>query len=64
MDDPFFCGKRDPVQERERQAYVTEQLGCSFVRYDPDAADFNILSVIGRITEKILGAAVSAKTVR
>lgn len=35
--------------EATRQAYIEQALGCKFVRYNPDALDFNIGDVIHRI---------------
>lgn len=36
-------------QERARQHYIEENLGCTFIRYNPDAGDFNIGEVINQI---------------
>jgi very-short-patch-repair endonuclease len=35
--------------ERKRQSYIEERLKCTFVRYNPDAPNFNICDVIYQI---------------
>ena len=37
---------RKPENEKSRQDQVTEQLNCQWIRYDPDAVDFDIFDVI------------------
>lgn len=39
----------DASEEAERQAFIERALGCRFIRYNPQAAGFNVGSVINRI---------------
>ena len=39
----------DPKDERKRQNYIEQRLSCAFVRYNPDAPNFNIGDVINQI---------------
>lgn len=50
-------GHRKYTQEIEfkRQNHIEQALGCTFVRYNPDAVDFNIGDVINQITVLIYG---------
>ena len=47
--DEFHHRDRDIGYEVERQKHVEEMLGCKFIRYNPDAEDFNLFKVINRI---------------
>lgn len=44
---------RNEKYETDRQKYIEEHLNCVFIRYNPDAPDFDIFEVIGRITSTI-----------
>jgi very-short-patch-repair endonuclease len=39
-----------------RQAYITEALQCTWIRYDPYDADFDIFKLIGDIVERIMAS--------
>ena len=43
--DEFGHTDRNMEYEKERQTYIMNTLNCTFVRYNPDAADFNIFDV-------------------
>ena len=45
---------RDPSYEQEREECVQEELGCKFLRINPDASDFKLSSCVGRIMREIL----------
>ena len=45
---------RDPSYEEEREAYIKTQLGCKFLRTNPDSEGFKISTFIGRIMREIL----------
>ena len=51
--DEFGHADRDPIKEKTRQTYIQQQLGCEFVRYNPDAKDFSIFKVIRKIMKTI-----------
>lgn len=51
--DEYGHKDRDIKYEIERQKYIEEQLGCVFIRYNPDAQDFDIFGVIGQIVSAI-----------
>lgn len=40
---------REPAAEAARQAMLERELRCTFVRFDPDAPNFSIYEVIGRV---------------
>lgn len=42
-------------KEIERQHFIEDELGCIFIRYNPDADDFNVGTVINRIMRAIYG---------
>jgi len=44
---------RDPKYEKARQKYLSEKLGCSFIRCNPDDPKFTISGLIGRIHKAI-----------
>lgn len=46
-------GHKKYSSDRERQAYLEEVLGCSFVRYNPDEDGFNVGSVINQIMKAL-----------
>lgn len=37
------------VEEQQRQAFIEQQLGCAFVRFDPYRPDFSIVQPIGEV---------------
>ena len=43
-------------KEVERTRFITENLRCTWIRYDPYAEDFDIFTLIGRIHAEILGS--------
>ena len=46
----------DIGDEVERQKHIAKLLGCTFVRFNPDAKDFCILEVINKIFVQIKSA--------
>ena len=40
--------------EMQRQTFIEEQLGCTFVRFDPYAPGFSVLETISRVVEKLV----------
>lgn len=44
---------RDPEYETNRENTIKKALGCEFIRYNPNAINFDILDVIHEIYEKI-----------
>lgn len=44
---------RDPEYEVNRQSYIENELGCQFIRFNPDEEEFNIFDVINRIYKEI-----------
>lgn len=40
--------------EIERQNFIEEKLECSFLRFNPNAKDFNLYSMLGNISHKII----------
>jgi len=47
--DEYGHRRNDPESEMRRQRHIERALGCTFVRYNPDAPDFNVGDVINRI---------------
>ena len=45
---------RDPSYEKEREMYIKAQLGCKFLRINPDSEGFKLSTWIGRIMKEIL----------
>jgi very-short-patch-repair endonuclease len=45
---------RDPSYEKEREMYIKAQLGCKFLRINPDSEGFKLSTCIGRIMKEIL----------
>ena len=52
--DEFGHKDRDIGYEVTRQKYIETKLGCTFIRYNPDAKDFDIFIVINSIIKYIL----------
>ncbi|KAK9831243.1 hypothetical protein WJX74_009122 [Apatococcus lobatus] len=42
------------LQERQRQTFIEEQLGCTFVRFNPYAQGFSIGDPIAAIVDKLM----------
>ena len=40
---------RDPSYEKEREMYIKAQLGCKFLRINPDSEGFKLSTCIGRM---------------
>ena len=51
--DEYNHVDRDPKYEKKRERYIVRKLGCIFVRFNPDADEFNIGNVIRKINEII-----------
>lgn len=51
--DEFGHKDRKPEYEVNRQSYIEKELGCQFVRFNPDEETFNIFDVINRIYKKL-----------
>ena len=51
--DEFNHNDRDVEYEVRRQNHIENKLGCHFIRYNPDAGDFNIFRVINRIYQHL-----------
>ena len=51
--DEFGHKDRDIGYEVTRQKHIETKLGCTFIRYNPDAKDFDIFSVINSIMKYI-----------
>ena len=47
---------RSPSYEQVRQERIQEELGCRFLRINPDASDFKLSSCVGRIMREIVHA--------
>ena len=47
---------RSPSFEQVRQERIQEELGCRFLRINPDASDFKLSSCVGRIMREIVHA--------
>jgi very-short-patch-repair endonuclease len=45
---------RDQNYESARESYITQELKCKFVRYNPNAHDFNLAAVINEIFKHII----------
>ena len=45
---------RDPSYEQAREEPITGELGCKFLRINPDASDFKLSSCVGRIMREII----------
>ena len=45
---------RDPSYEQAREERIREELGCKFLRINPDASDFKLASCVGRIVREII----------
>ncbi|CCV02556.1 hypothetical protein IIV31_184R [Armadillidium vulgare iridescent virus] len=52
--DEYNHCDRDPREERERECFIRSELGCEFIRFNPDAKNFSIFTVLGDIHKHIL----------
>nr|AEX62207.1 hypothetical protein mv_L2 [Moumouvirus Monve] len=52
--DEFNHKDRNPGYEKQRQIDITKELGCKFIRCNPDDKDFNITSLIGTINKHVI----------
>jgi very-short-patch-repair endonuclease len=52
--DEFGHLDRKEYEEKERQKYLEQTLKCKFIRYNPDANDFDIFNVIHEIVKHIM----------
>lgn len=52
--DEFGHADRDKDAEREREAFIRDNLGCKFVRFNPDSPTFSIFKVICDISAIIM----------
>ena len=44
---------RDQEHEQERENFLKRMLGCSFLRFNPDAADFKLSTCVGEIAKRL-----------
>jgi very-short-patch-repair endonuclease len=51
--DEFNHDDRNLEYEKKRETYIREKLGCDFIRYNPDAPDFDIFVLIKQINMKL-----------
>lgn len=51
--DEFGHKDRNKIYEHNRQKYIEDKLGCTFIRYNPDEDDFSIFKVINTIFKNI-----------
>ena len=51
--DEYDHKNRDINYEIRRQKFIEDQLNCKFIRYNPDAKDFTIESVLNKIFQYI-----------
>lgn len=52
--DEFGHSKYDKNKDNEREKYIKDKLKCEFIRFNPDARDFNVITVIKEIYKVIL----------
>lgn len=52
--DEFNHSDRDSEYEEERQEYIEKELGCTFIRFNPDKENFSLSDVINKINKTIL----------
>jgi very-short-patch-repair endonuclease len=51
--DEYNHNRRDKSYEKDRQKYIEDELGCEFIRFNPDEKNFNIGDIISIILSKI-----------
>jgi very-short-patch-repair endonuclease len=47
--DEFGHTERDIKHETTRELYIKNKLKCTFIRYNPDAVNFNIFKILNKI---------------
>lgn len=47
--DELDHSRYDPEEEAARQAFIERELGCRFIRYNPQAPGFNVGAVINKV---------------
>jgi very-short-patch-repair endonuclease len=52
--DEYNHRDRDPQKEKEREEFIRSELGCEFIRFNPDCKNFSIFKVIRSIHKFIL----------
>ncbi len=52
--DEFGHSKYNKDKDNEREKYIKDKLKCKFIRFNPDAKNFNIITVIKEIYKVIL----------
>lgn len=52
--DEYNHRDRDPQREQEREDFIKSELGCKFIRFNPDCKNFSIFKVIASIHKFIL----------
>lgn len=52
--DEYNHKSYEPSKEMEREKFIKEQLGCEFVRFNPNVKGFRVVNVIRDILNKIL----------
>ena len=52
---------RETTKERKRQDFITEQLGCRWIRFDPHVQGFCILHIANRIMRLLLPNACQSR---
>ncbi len=52
--DEHGHSRYDQLGEMQRQAFIEEQLGCTFVRFDPYAPGFSIAQPIGEVVQQLM----------
>ena len=52
--DEFGHSKYNKDKDNEREKYIKDKLKCEFIRFNPDAKNFNIITVIKEIYKVIL----------
>ncbi len=57
--DEYGHRDRDPKYEEYRESFLKRTLGCKFFRVNPDAADFNICKICGKLASMILDSPIS-----
>ena len=51
--DEFNHRDRNQVDEQKREEFIKRVLGCNFLRFNPDAADFKLTTCLGRIARHL-----------
>lgn len=59
--DEYNHSNRNPQEEKERELFIKEELECDFVRFNPDAKNFSIFSVLGDVHQYLLNKKIEEK---